>query len=469
MQKKIYEYMERWNMLDAGMRVLTGFSGGADSTALLQLLWEYGRERGIEVCALHVNHGIREYEAGRDEAFCEAFCRERGIPLTIVREDVPGLARERGIGTEEAGRIVRYAAFEREISKGGVDRVALAHHKNDQAETMLFHLMRGTGLKGLRGMEPVRMPYIRPLLCVEKREIEDWLRERGLEWVEDSTNRELTYTRNRIRHQIMTGMEEIRPGSARRMAETAERLLEIEDFLEDEVRRRWADSVRGDKESLRILLEPFLKMHPAVQKRLVQKCMVQLMESSRNPEAVHIGQVCALAKGRRGSRLTLSGGYFAVLGYEELILKKGYGQEKKTGEVYCVPGEKYNYMGADFFLSVEKCEKIGKVPVNRYTKWFDYDKIKNSLVLRTRHPGDYLELSGGVRKKLKDYFIDSKVPREERDQQILLSDGSHILWVTGMRISEYYKVTGQTRTILKAQMKKNGGTEDGEAPYRCDD
>ena len=290
-------------MADAGMRVLTGFSGGADSTALLQLLWEYGQERGIEVCALHVNHGIRESEAGRDEAFCEAFCRERGIPLTIVREDVPGLARKSGIGTEEAGRAARYAAFEREVAKGGVDRVALAHHQDDQAETMLFHLMRGTGLRGLRGMEPVRMPYIRPLLCVDRREIEDWLRERNLEWVEDSTNQELTYTRNRIRHQIVAGMEEIRPGSARRMAETAERLLEIEDFLEDEVGKRWEDSVRGDKESLRILLEPFRKMHTAVQKRLVQKCMVQLMEGSRNPEAVHIGQVCALAKGRRGSRL----------------------------------------------------------------------------------------------------------------------------------------------------------------------
>lgn len=465
MQKKIYEYMKRFNMADAGMTILAGFSGGADSTALLQLLWEYGKEYGIQVRALHVNHGIRGEEAERDRAFCEEFCRIRKIPLTIVRKDVPEYAKQRGIGVEEAGRMVRYDAFEQEIREHGVDRVALAHHQNDQAETILFHLMRGSGLRGLRGMEPVRLPYIRPLLCAQRREIEDWLRKQGIGWVEDSSNQELVYTRNRIRHQIMSAMEEIRPGSVHRMAEAAERLLEIEGFLEEEVQRQWKESVRGSKDGVKIFLKPFAKMHPALQKLLVQKCMVQLAGLSPDLEAVHIEQICALAKGRRGSRLTLPGGYFAVLGYEELFLKKGYGQQKKEEEVYCVPGEEYHYMGAVFCLQVEKCDKIGEIPVKRYTKWFDYDKIKSSLVLRTRQPGDYLELSGGIHKKLKDYFIDCKVPREERDRQILLADGSHILWVAGMRISENYKVTEQTRMILKVQMKKNGGTEDGEAPY----
>ncbi len=158
MKRKVYEYMECWKMVSFGMTVLAGFSGGADSTALLELLWEYGREHGIRVRALHVNHGIRGDEAERDEAFCGEFCRAREIPLTIIRKDVPGLAKQRGIGMEEAGRLVRYAAFEQEIQKGGADRAALAHHRDDQAETMLFHLMRGTGLRGLRGMEPVRLP-----------------------------------------------------------------------------------------------------------------------------------------------------------------------------------------------------------------------------------------------------------------------------------------------------------------------
>ncbi len=122
-------------------------------------------------------------------------------------------------------------------------------------------------------------------------------------------------------------------------------------------------------------------------------------------------------------------------------------------------------MGADFRLTLENREKNVKIPVNRYTKWFDYDKIKNNVVLRTRRPGDYLEVAPGVHKKLKDYLIDQKVPREDRDQCILLADGAHIIWVTGMRISENYKVTEKTRRILKVQKIEYGGTNDGETPY----
>ena len=161
--------------------------------------------------------------------------------------------------------------------------------------------------------------------------------------------------------------------------------------------------------------------------------------------------------------MTLPDSCVAVLEYEKIRLKRGYKTSEPGEAVYCEPGGEYHYMGASFRLTLENCEKIGEIPVNRYTKWFDYDKIKNNAVLRTRRPGDYLELSGGIHKKLKDYLIDQKVPREERDQCILLADGSHVIWVAGMRISERYKVTDRTRRMLKVQMRENGGTKDGEA------
>lgn len=465
MQKKIYDYMDRFQMLCDGMKVLVGFSGGADSTALLQLLWEYGRERGIEVCAVHVNHGIRGEEAERDQDFCERFCEERKIRFRTVSIDVPVTAQKNGIGMEEAGRQVRYEVFERQLQEQGIDRAALAHHQNDQAETMLFHLMRGTGLRGLRGMEPVRLPYIRPLLCVTRAEIVEWLRKKDITWMEDSTNRELHYTRNRIRHQVLAPMEEIRPGSIVRMAGTAERLLETESFLEEELDKWWKKGVRREKEKYIIALNEFERMHPVMKKRMVLRCLKELLRGENSVGAVHAEQICALPGSGRGSRVTLPGDCVAVLGYEELVLKRGYGIKVREEEVYCFPGETYHYMGMYFSMDVENYEKIGEIPVNRYTKWFDYDKIKNSIVLRTRRPGDYLVLSGGIHKKLKDYFINCKVPREERDSRILLADGSHVIWVTGMRISEGYKVTEQTKRILKVQMRKNGGTGDGETPY----
>lgn len=465
MREKVIAYLEKWNMVSPGMTVLVGFSGGADSTALLKLLWEYGQAHEVKVQAVHVNHGIRGAEAERDQKFCERFCQERGIPFRAVCADIPFISEKEGIGTEEAGRKVRYEIFEQYLENGCADRVALAHHQNDQAETMLFHLMRGTGLRGLCGMKPVRIPYIRPFLCVTRQEIERWLIREGISWVEDSTNRELLYTRNRIRHQLLAPMEQIRPGSTAHMAGTAGQLLEIEDYMEQELRRVWQDCVREKDGAFQILLHPFSLLHPAMKKLLAMRCLERLLGSSRNLKTVHAEQVCALAQGRKGSRIMLPDNIFAVLGYQELTVKRGYGAKISEEPVYCVPDGEYLYMGERFCFSLENREKNEEIPVNRYTKWFDYDKIRHGIVLRTRRPGDYLELAGGAHKKLKDYLIDCKIPREERDRCILLADGSHIIWVTGMRISEAYKVTDRTRRILRVQKIEYGGTDDGKTSY----
>ena len=188
MREKVFSCLEKWHMTEPGMRIVVGLSGGADSVALLLLLSEYREKGQIEVEALHVHHGIRGETADRDQAFCEAFCRERGIPLKIVKKDVPEMALGLHMSLEEAGREARYEAFEEYQREHPGSRTALAHHQNDQAETMLFRLMRGTGLRGLRGMEPVRLPYIRPLLCVTKEEILEFLKEEGISWEEDESN-----------------------------------------------------------------------------------------------------------------------------------------------------------------------------------------------------------------------------------------------------------------------------------------
>lgn len=451
-EDKVYAYLRQKNMAGRGMKVLVGFSGGADSVALLQLLWEYGRREGIEVQAVHVNHRIRGEEAWRDQRFCVQFCRNRRIPIHVFNMDVPMLAKTEGIGLEEAGRKARYRAYEQMLAEGGFDRVALAHHQNDQAETMLFHLMRGTGPRGIRAMEPVRLPYIRPLLCVTKAEIMEWLDMRSLLWVEDSTNGELDYTRNRIRHQIMEPMEQIRPGSAAHMAKAAQRLGEMEDYLERQAKKAWEDCSRKQDGVYHISLEKFTALHPALQKLTALKGLEELFGGRRDLGSVHVEQICALAKGRRGSRVMLPSGGFAVLGYDEMLLKKGYGTEAAEEPLACLPGNVYRYMGRTYRFELENHVKNEEIPVNCYAKWFDYDKIKNGMVLRTRRAGDYLQTGRSGHKKLKDYLIDSKVPREVRDSCTLLADGSHVIWVVGMRISEEYKVTKETRQVLKVQI-----------------
>ena len=174
MQEKVFAYLRQWNMVKPGDTVLVGFSGGADSTALLQLLWNYGKQVPLQLEAVHVNHGIRGAEALRDQQFCEQFCQERNISFTVVQEDVPAQAAREGLSLEEAGRNARRRVFEHLAEKCQASVIALAHHQRDQAETMLFRLMRGTGLRGLCGMRPVNGNYIRPLLCVDRPQIEQY-------------------------------------------------------------------------------------------------------------------------------------------------------------------------------------------------------------------------------------------------------------------------------------------------------
>ncbi|MDO4262186.1 MAG: tRNA lysidine(34) synthetase TilS [Eubacteriales bacterium] len=458
MKNKVFAYMEKWDMLRDGDTVLCGFSGGADSTALLLLLQEYGEARDVCVHAVHVNHGIRGAEADRDETFCREFCQARRIPFTAVRVDVPGEARRNGVGVEEAGRNARRRVLGAMAEELSASRIALAHHQSDQAETMLFRLMRGAGLRGLRGMAPVSGRCIRPLLCADRPEIEAWLSAQGAAWVEDSTNRETRYTRNWIRSRILLPMEEFRPGSASRMAGAAERLLELEDYMEQETRRARESCARPAKDGIAVRLDRFCGLHPALQKNLIQSCLSGLPGGLRDVEAVHVERICALPRGKRGSRIRLPGGNEAVLGYGELLLRPEREEKKEAGQAAPeLPGE-CAFLGERFFFSVEEREKNEEIPVNRYTKWFDYDKIIQGIVLRTRRPGDYLSNARGAHKKLKDYLIDCKVPREERDRLILLADGSHVIWVVGMRISEEYKVTERTRRVLKVQ--KRGSTEE---------
>ena len=239
MQEKVFAYLRQWNMVKPGDTVLVGFSGGADSTALLQLLWNYGKRIPLQLEAVHVNHGIRGAEALRDQQFCEQFCQERNISFTVVQEDVPAQAARDGLSLEEAGRNARRRVFEHLAEKCQASVIALAHHQRDQAETMLFRLMRGTGLRGLCGMRPVNGNYIRPLLCVDRPQIEQYLLEEGIRWVEDGTNQELDYTRNQIRHGLLAPMERVMPGCVARMAGTAARLSEVESYLEQESEFGW--------------------------------------------------------------------------------------------------------------------------------------------------------------------------------------------------------------------------------------
>ena len=238
-------------------------------------------------------------------------------------------------------------------------------------------------------------------------------------------------------------MEAAWPGTVGRLAGTAERIRETENYLEYETGRAWKRYARETADGYAIGLQAFTELHPAMQKLIIRKGMELLTGE----------QLLKLVHGKRGGRTDLPGHVYGQLGYEELLLRKKVAVKTEDLPEIPVKNGENTFAGQIFLVTVEDAAENEKIPTKRYTKWFDYDKIKQGMVLRNRKPGDYLANGAGSHKKLKDYFIDQKVPREDRDRMILLVDGNHIMWAVGMRISEEYKVTEQTKRILKIHMK----------------
>ncbi|MDE7252037.1 MAG: tRNA lysidine(34) synthetase TilS [Acetatifactor sp.] len=467
-QQKVFSYIEEHQMLLPAERVVAGISGGADSVCLLLMLAEWRRRYGLEIAVVHVNHGIRP-EAEEDARFVQKLCKKLEVPFFLRKTDIHRLALEQKCSEEEAGRNYRYQAFQEIAEEFGADKIAVAHNLNDRGETMLFHLFRGTGIKGLAGILPVRDRIIRPLLCVERWEIEQYLAELGQDYCKDATNEEDTYTRNRIRHHILSYAEqEIVPGCVQHMGQTAELLAETEKYMEQQTVEALERCVEGGfssdgvKDSYVLNRHSFLTFHIAIQKRMLYTLILKLSPGARDIARIHVEDIRSLFV-KDGNRLIcLPFGIRGSREYDRVVLERG----QSTGKELDLEG-----VQADFqILSPGDLPRNNEnsliFPQNEYTKWFDYDKIIESPVLRTRAQGDYLTIRDGqgklCHKKLKDYMVTEKIPAAKREQILVLAEGSHVLWLVGYRISEYYKVNENTKQVLQVQLMLGCGSSDTE-------
>ncbi len=460
----MFSFLEQHHMIFPHDHIVVGVSGGADSVCLLFLLLEYAKRVPLKLSAVHVNHGIRP-DAAQDAGYVEKLCRQQGVPFYLIEADVKGYASREKCSQEDAGRRLRYEAFHEISEKTGANKIAVAHNCNDRAETMLFHLFRGSGLKGMCGIRPVRREIIRPVLCLERQEIEDYLGERQIAWCTDSTNGTDDYARNRIRHHVLPYVEkELVGGCVAHMAQTADMLAEAEEYMAQQARRAWESCVEGTEGRFEISVEPFRKLHPAIQKKLLHMLAEELSPTGKDILSVHIAAILELFEGTVGRRVDLPMEIDAVRSYTKVILGKNRECVCPSLEVF-VAGERLTgqrkyavELGGkgtlEFALLLgRQCEEV---PRKQYTKWFDYDKIKESICVRYRKTGDYLSIADGhggiLHKSLKEYMVTEKIPREERGLIPLLTEGSHVLWVVGGRISEYYKVERNTERILQVQL-----------------
>lgn len=469
---KVEAFLEAHDMIFPGETVLVGLSGGADSVLLTEFMKELSEKKGFFLQAVHVNHNLRGEEADRDAAFAERYCKARGIPFFLYSCQVKETARRKRISTEEAGRMERRKIYEKCMREHGAEKLALAHHRNDVAETMLHHLARGTSLTGLASLRPVRGNVIRPLLCLERREIEDELKRRGLGWCEDMTNRCDDYTRNMIRHHVIPYLEEhVNCRTVAHMAQTSLDLLEAEEYFAlkaDTMIRKY-----GTIQKEGILLSEKIRCEAELlQRYAVRECLQRICGQRKDLGREHLKEILQLLERQVGKSLSLPGEMEAVRKYEGILLRKKKIREEKADlpEEIQIQGEGEYFFGA-FRIRVSIREKSGKEPPEeenrvfkrisekKYTKCFNYDKIKVGLVLRTRRSGDYLTVrSDGARKKLKDFMIDAKIPRECRDSVLLAADGAEIVWAVGFRIGETYRVREDTGRII--QLEVSGGYTD---------
>lgn len=457
--RKIQKYIEDTKMFQKTAAVLAGVSGGGDSMTMLDVLVRLREEYGFFLQVVHVNHKIRGEEAERDQRLVEKICREKGISCKACVYDVPELAAREKIGLEEAGRKARREAFllaGEELRKNFDGRVltALAHNKNDVAETMLHHLARGTGIRGLSSMKAVSKDLIRPLLCLERREIDEYLKERNIPYVLDRTNLEDDYTRNRIRHHILPAMErEINERAVSHMAGTAAMLEQAEEYLarQGKLLLRERETERGDF----LFREDFFAGEEILQTYAVREALERLSGQRRDLSLYHIRTVLGMQDRRTGARADLPYGTEAVRTYDGVLLrKKRTEKDPETKEEACwplpVPGELKCPLGV--FRTKVFSYSGEKILEKKYTKWLDCDKIKYGLTVRTRKSGDYLVINReGNRKKLTRCMIDDKIPGESRESVPLLAAGDEVFWIVGERLGESGRITPETRTVLQIE------------------
>lgn len=456
MLKKIKEYVEKWQMLEKEDRVIVGVSGGADSICLLLVLSQLQQNFGFELMAVHVNHGLRGAEADSDEAFVKEFCEKRNIPCECYFADVASIAKNRKQSTEEAGREVRREFFHQAFQRYHGSKIALAHHQDDSAETFLFHVSRGTGLKGLGGIAPVNGNVIRPLLCVRRKEIEAYLEEQHVSYCTDMSNQSDVYTRNRIRNHVIPYLEEeVNPKVVEHMNETMEQLRHVQAFLEQQVQELWETCVTQTEEGLIVKKEQFESAPNILQSMLLKKVLVSVCDRERDLEAVHLSQVQELFSKQNGRKVDLPYHMEAKRIYEGVIVckKKSDIEDMPTEFIYNLQDSEKVFRMGD---RVIQCKLIKEKTFEKSnTGWFDCDIIKNNLSFRTRREGDYITIHpDGRTQKLKSYFINEKIPKEERDRILLVADGNHILWIVGYRKNCAYQVHEGTKRILEIQINE---------------
>lgn len=447
---KVLNTIKRFEMIRPRDLIVIGLSGGPDSVCLVHVLHSLKDRLKIELIPVYVNHGLRPEEIPHEIDFCKDFVSSLGYELIVREIDVMGYVKTTGLNKQEAARQLRYNVFNEVLIEKKAQAIAIGHNANDQAETILMRLIRGTGPEGLQGIPPVRGNVIRPLIEIEREEIEDYLFKNRLHYIVDSSNVKPEYTRNWIRLKLIPILKEKNPSIITTLTRLAEIFSEEERVYEIEVTKALMRSIsrKGDS-MIELFLKPLEAMDTRLLRRLLRRAVDEVF-NLRGLSFVHVEDMVQLIKkGKAGDRLYIKGNIRAIKGYSTFTITS---EEPLRLREYLLPipgsvwiEEKGYRITAEY--SESRPDDLGD---GRTRIVIDMDMLKTDI-LRIRHwmPGDYFYPFGfGKRKKLQDFFVDLKIPRDERQAIPVIEEQDNIVWIAGYRMDHRYRVHDQTRRFL---------------------
>lgn len=420
-------------LLKHGETIAVALSGGKDSVCLLHLLLSVRSDLSLTVKAVHVNHSIRGIESDRDEIFVKNLCDDLGVELKTFTVDAPKFSAENNLSLEQGARVLRYQIFNDLILDGYCQKIATAHHKNDHFETVLFNLFRGSGLKGLTGIKPLNDKIIRPIRQLSQNEIENYVFENGLNFVEDSTNNDTQFTRNFIRKEIAPKILQRFPDALDSVERLSKIATEEDEFL--------------DGLALKSLVEKGGKIYlsTSTPNALFSRAVILALSKlgvKKDYEYIHVLEVINLKTLQSGAVVTLPKGVTATKEYGDIVFSSEQAEKSSLEIPFSV--SKIQFENKTVLITSENIDKPYLL--------FDGDKIPKNSVIRTRREGDVFTKFGGGTKKLKEYLIDKKIPLSERDELLVVASGKTVYLIVGVEISDLVRIDDNTTNKLKIKL-----------------
>ncbi len=466
LQQRVLNFIQEHGLVSTGQKLLVAVSGGPDSVCLLHILTELREKLNVSLHVAHLDHQLRGAESAADADYVSQLAHRFGIPATTDRRDVKTYQAQHRLTPEEAAREVRYTFLSQVAGPIGAERVATGHTTDDHVETILMHLIRGTGTRGLRGLLPCSqwqfsgnsITVIRPLLEVSREETASYCQQHELMPRIDASNLSLSPLRNRIRHELIPLIQSYNPRVTDALLRTANIATDDLALIDDETARLWEETAWEQEDTIVLDKERFRKLPAAAKRHMLRRAVEKLLGDLKDIETRHIAEIIGVLTKPAGKRVSLPGGLIFSIEYDKYLL--GFDPAALSpfpilkGEFPLkIPGET-SLPGWQIEATVMPPTAM-KSDAGDYKAYFDLDKAGNKLMVRSRQMGDRFQPLGMSQpKKLNEFMIDAKIPRAWRQRIPIICSPDHILWVVGWRIDDRVKVTDTTKKVLHLEFKR---------------